>query len=377
MFGQTLVRSNVRLPGPRQLGRLVVRLRQKDPGLGWPDFEGPGQSVLGRDKGVLLLEVRQVKPGKSAEPDGVPREYREANALVQSDDAEVRRIAREVAGGEADAYRAACRLRDWVGRNLKLDLGIALAPASEVIRQRGGTCAAYAVALAALTRAAGIPSRVVMGYAYVSGIWGGHAWVEVHAGGQWVPLDAALASPGPADAARIGCVRTSLAEGPGPLLASLGRLFGNVQVAVVEYEVAGVATEVPESARPFAVEGDVYRNDWLGLGVRKPAGWRFAKMDAVYPDSTVVSLRGPGGERVDVHQVDGEAAAVLRGLGCAGEPAREEVAGRTILVADRGKNAGLAFAAGPDLWVLTAEGEHAGELLRRAAGWLTLRRAGR
>jgi hypothetical protein len=232
MVAQSLLHANVRLPAPRSLERLVVRLRQKDPTLGWPNFAGSGQTVLRHDDLELLLEVKQLtaeereiiptKPGKSL------REYLEPNAILQSDDAEVRRIAREVVGNEKDAFRAACRLRDWVKNNMHRDFGIGLAPASEAIRQRKGTCGAYAITLASLARAAGIPSQVVMGYAYIYGIWGGHAWAEVSIGGRWVPLDGAAPSPGPADAARIACVRTSFADGVGPTNAP-SRVFGNIR----------------------------------------------------------------------------------------------------------------------------------------------------
>ena len=40
------LRGNIRLPGPRVLEKLVVRLRQKEASVGWPDFAGAGQSVL-------------------------------------------------------------------------------------------------------------------------------------------------------------------------------------------------------------------------------------------------------------------------------------------------------------------------------------------
>jgi hypothetical protein len=388
LYDQTLVRANVRLPGPRSLGRLVLRLRQKEPSLGWPDLSGPGQTILRRDDKEMLIEVRQVKP-KGTTPRPVKTkgidEYLQPNAVVQSDDEEVQRIAREVVGTEADAFRAACRLRDWVRRSMKFDLGIALAPASEVIRQRKGTCAAYAVALASLVRAAGVPSRIVMGYVYISGIWGGHAWVEVRTGSQWVPLDAALPSPGPADAARLACVRTSLADGPNVLLEALARAYGNLQVTTVEYEVEGITTKVPDAGRGFTIEGDLYRNPWLGLEVRKPAGFHFAKTDAVYPDSTVVAVEGTDRQRVCVRQEDALAggdhkeagAEALRNLGFTGKPAEEKVAGRSVLVVEGKGKAGLAFAQGLDLWVLTAQGQRAGELVRRVAAGVTIGRRGR
>jgi hypothetical protein len=52
-----------------------------------------------------------------------------------------------------------------------------------------------------------------MGYVYASGIWGGHAWVEVLVGNEWIPIDAAAYSSGPADAARISALTSSLEEG--------------------------------------------------------------------------------------------------------------------------------------------------------------------
>src|SRR5262249_27011445 len=118
-------------------------------------------------------------------------EFLAANSIVNSDDPEVMRIAREVVDDERDAWAAAQKLTRWVHDNMRFDLGVGLASASEVARDRRGTCAAYATFLAALERAAGIPSRYVMGFVYVNGAWGGHAWTEVRIGDDWLPLDAA------------------------------------------------------------------------------------------------------------------------------------------------------------------------------------------
>jgi hypothetical protein len=393
-----------------------MRLRQKDPDQGWPEFTGPGQTVLEKKANELLLEVCQVT-SKADEPGTRPvkverslREYLEPNAIVQSDDVEVARIAREVAGKEIGAATAAFRLRDWVHANMSFDLGIALAPASETIRQRKGTCAAYAITLAALARAAGIPSRVVMGYAYVAGIWGGHAWVEMFTGDRWLALDGALMSAGPADAARIAGARTSLAEGAGGVATELTRLFGINQVTIVEYDVEGVCTKVAEGAPGFTIDGDTYRNPWLGLVWERPAGFRFARTDAVYPDTTVVAVEGPNGQRVCLRQEaappkhgDAAVAQVFRRLGFPGKPVPEELAGQPIankpapplavlFVEGPGKAAlaldvtpastsksksdsDSALAPQPDLWVLTAEGPQAGDLVRRAAARLAIRRS--
>ena len=108
----------------------------------------------------------------------------------------------------------------WAAENMTFDLGIVFAPAIEIMRDRRGTCTGYAVLLAALARAAGIPSRVVMGYVYAMRMFGGHAWAEVLVGEEWVPLDAAIVNEGPADATHLAIIASSLENGPGEL--SLG-----------------------------------------------------------------------------------------------------------------------------------------------------------
>jgi hypothetical protein len=382
VYDRSLVRANVRLPSPRTVRRAVLRLTQKDPGRGWPAFEGPTQKVLGMEKGTLILEVRQEAPAEAAVRPTVStpatREYLEPNAVLQSDDPLVQKIAREAAGDERDVFRAARKLEGWVSRHMTFDPGIALAPASEVARHRRGTCMAYAALLAALARAAGIPSRVVMGYVYVSGAWGGHAWVEVLVGKQWVALDGAIPGPGACDAARLCGLRTSLAGGldTGALL----RLYGNVEIAVLEYETAAGRTQVPAGAKSYVVEGDVYNNPWLAVTLRKPSAYTFIDTDAVYPDTTVVGLKGPQGQVARLRQesaepgADGPAAVAerLRVLVPQGKSIEVEFAGRSAAAMAGPHKAALAVAVGTDLWVLTAEGGQAAELLGKVAKHLKL-----
>jgi transglutaminase-like putative cysteine protease len=382
MYDRTLVRANIRLPQPRSIRRIQLQLMQKDKSLGWPEFEGPGQRVIRQEPGSILLEIcqpdRQPPARRPATETPSMRDYLMPNAILQSDDAEVRRIAREVVGSDTDVAASALRLRDWVHRNMQFDAGIAVAPSSEVARNRRGTCAAYAVLLASLLRAEGIPARVVMGSVYVAGAWGGHAWVEYRAGDSWLPLDAALPSAGVSDAARLACFRSSLRDGIGPHLGSLLQLYGNVDIRVTEYEVNGKTTRVADGARPYVVDGDTYRNPWLGVAVTKPAGFRFGKMDAVYPETSVLELLGPRGEIVHISLCDlgpaaDSAAAArdrLRDSKLEGPERRQRIAGREAVVIANARRAGLALVEGADVWVLTVEGDDAPRLLEDVAGRL-------
>ncbi|MCY0541588.1 hypothetical protein OVW21_26540, partial [Klebsiella pneumoniae] len=88
---------------------------------------------------IAVLEMRRREKASDqadAKPDG---SCLRPNALVQSDDAEVMRIAREVTANVQGDFEKARRLQNWVSQNLEFDLGIALASASEVARNRRGT----------------------------------------------------------------------------------------------------------------------------------------------------------------------------------------------------------------------------------------------
>ena len=69
-----------------------------------------------------------------------------------------------------------------------------------------------------------------MGFAYANGIWGGHAWTEAYLDNRWIALDAALFSPGPADAARLRFGASSAGDDQLiKILAGGAQLYGNVE----------------------------------------------------------------------------------------------------------------------------------------------------
>ena len=359
IFGSTLARSNVRLPDPRSIEHVRLKLTHRRPDLGWPPFDGENQRVVEKTAKTVILEITrpELKPNSVHIEEAA---FLKPNAILQSDDTEVTRLARTIVGDERDRFKAARKLQDWATQNLKLDLGVALAPASEVARNRGGTCAAYAVLLASLERAAGIPSRFAMGYVYVDGIWGGHAWTEILVNGQWIPLDAAAYAPGIADAARFQFGTYTLEDNMSAAVSGGARLYGNLDVAVLEYTLNGHRYKVPEDAKPYAIDGDEYRNPWLGIAVRKPEGARFTKLDAVYPDLTIVAIEAANA-KLEVEQDP------LRG-GIAGESIR--IDGREAHVVSSPGKVVVRSGGGSSIWVLTAEGDGAKRLMdETVAGW--------
>ncbi|MFZ2054831.1 MAG: transglutaminase domain-containing protein, partial [Candidatus Aminicenantales bacterium] len=179
IYQSSIVRSNIRLPRDRPIDRLKIRLTHRNPDLGWPEIQISGQRVMQPSEKELVVEIRRTPPPSGAafpvKMTETNRPYLEPNAYIQSDDPRIQSLTKELAGREKNAFRAALAMERWVAENMTFDLGIAFAPATEIIRDKRGTCVGYATLLASLTRAAGIPSRIVLGYVYALGMFGGHA----------------------------------------------------------------------------------------------------------------------------------------------------------------------------------------------------------
>jgi hypothetical protein len=372
-FDRTMARSNVRFADARAIERLRLKITLRKPDLGWPSFASPMQTVLSRTNSTVILEV--ARPERKASPLRIDEKpFLRPNQILQSDDPEVVRLAHEIAGSEPDRLKIARKLQDWVAANMQFDLGVALTPASEVARNHRGTCAAYSVLLASMARALGIPSRIAGGFIYVYGIWGGHAWVEVLIDNQWVPLDAAGYRPGLADAARIQFDSYTAVDNLAAFSVAGLQMFGNVDIQVLEYSMAGKTTPVEESEPAYSVSGDIYRNPGLGVSVRKPDGFSFTKLDAVYPDNTIFQLQG-GSQKVAVALIEAVAnpeQVVSKLSAQVGSQTRpESFAGHEGLIVSSPEKSIFVSRQGQSLWVITAEGPDSAALLSEIAGGWT------
>lgn len=386
VYAESIARTQIRLPDPRRIEWLKLRLDHRNPDLGWPAFDQPGHRVVEKTARTLVLEVSRPRPVYGASfpvpATDANREFLEPNTFIQSDDPEVRATAREIVGGETDLFRAALKLERWVAENMTFDPGIVLAPSVEVFKNRRGTCIGYATLLTTLARAAGIPARLVLGYVYVDGMFGGHAWAEVLVGDAWLPLDSAIVAPGTADAARFAFASSSLAEGTGLLGGGGGalQLYGQIEARVLGYALeGGPRVAVAEDARPWSVTGDVYRNEGLGIELRKPAGSRFVKLDAVWPDKTLVGIEGTSGKvaletraRWPWEEAEAAASRHLEPVVSEGRRGRIEVAGRPAYIAEGPDRAAVAIPGPEVVWVLKAEGTDAGALVRQVAAGLRM-----
>lgn len=176
------------------------------------------------------------------------REFLDASAMIDSDDAEVKKLVQRAIARSTDDSPAARgeAIRRFVHSYInRKNLGVGFASASEVARKRSGDCSEHGVLTAALLRGAGIPSRVVAGVIYADAfagsedIFGYHMWAQglmtVDGAPRWVDLDATLDESTPFDATHIALGVTALPEGElATSLSAMATTLGRLKIAVEE-----------------------------------------------------------------------------------------------------------------------------------------------
>lgn len=192
----------------------------------------------GKSKTSAILEVRTAglqdgTPGAES----VDEQYMRPNALITSADRTVQQVSREAVGRSTDPWEKAVKIEKWVHENLKdKNFSTTFAPASEVARNLTGDCTEHSVLAAAMSRAQGIPARVVVGLIYVDGLggFGFHMWHEVYVNQRWVALDASF-DQSSVDATHIKLADSSM-DGVSPYEAFLPvvRVFGKMTIEPLE-----------------------------------------------------------------------------------------------------------------------------------------------
>ena len=235
------------LANPHDTRRIVYRLRLEggDPCDAFPS--GDSQSIEPVDENTARATVWAIRPGsdwgnRDAVDDPPTDDDKHPNMLIQSDDPLVVEMSQKAKGNETDPWKAATAMESYVSAHMtKSGFTTAFASAAEVAKSRTGDCTEHAVLLAAMARAAKIPSRVAMGLVYYQKAYAYHMWTEVHVDGRWIPLDATLGKGG-IGAAHLKVSHSNLKgaspyAGFLPVLKIIGQL--KIEIEEVEWESSG------------------------------------------------------------------------------------------------------------------------------------------
>jgi transglutaminase superfamily protein len=281
LFGETLLREDGLIPVARRVTAATIEVKPRGKGVTMPEFADAGHEVKPGDDGSLTIRATRRVPaaGKEgtrplAQPPAALADFTGSSTMIQADAPEIAAVAKEVAGAETNAWKAAQALERWVFESVtKKNMNVTFASALEVCRSREGDCTEHAVLLAAVCRAAGIPARVVMGIEYLYGIWGGHAWDEVWIDGEWYPLDATNGF-GFVDPLHLPMARMSMKEGGGAEFVELLGGLGNIDVDVIEVVRDGRRIAVDDPSL-ITTKDRVHTDRVLGISYAAPAGFEF------------------------------------------------------------------------------------------------------
>jgi len=253
VFSASLIEPDRGIPSPRRTTHAVLRLSRKD---GRPFdariYAGEGQSPSDvHADGAIEVTINAWTPPddftalrRPVTLDGLDA-FLAKTAYLETDDERVRRHAERAVGDEKDALACAKRIERYVREfvsDKSMDIGFATA--AEVAQSAEGDCSEHAMLSAAMARAAGLPSRVVMGLVYVPGLsspgvgprgaFGYHMWSEVLvAKDRWYPVDAAL---GGFDATHVAMAKSDLATTSpvSQMVLPLLEAIASVRIEVVE-----------------------------------------------------------------------------------------------------------------------------------------------
>jgi hypothetical protein len=137
--------------------------------------------------GDTLFVSSELPP--SVGPTDVDSTYRLPGPLVESNHPLLVARARELVGREADPWRKAVLLLEWVHGYLRKEPSPGLPSALAALESGTGDCNEHTALFVALCRAAGLAADMRAGVAHVPGHgFGYHAWAAVHVG-RWVEMD--------------------------------------------------------------------------------------------------------------------------------------------------------------------------------------------
>ena len=185
---------------------------------------------------IVQRQVHRSSGHKTATDPAELAPYLQSNLMMNTDDDALRKIADQAAGDATDLFELADNLRRFVRAYIsQKSMDVGFATASEVCRSRRGDCSEHGVLLAALGRIKKLPSRLVVGVAYVPSFGGKqhflgyHMWTQFFIDGQWYDFDAALGDEVAPHPGRIALAVTSLrdsslADISIPLLSKIGNL---------------------------------------------------------------------------------------------------------------------------------------------------------
>lgn len=259
-------------------------------------FEDNRQRLLERKiSGDTYEVILEIKKEVSSKKKLINLETSERERFLQETqyikpfDLSIQKQLAEICGEEKDPVAVTQKILKWVYQFVEPELIAETLSGPEVLRQRRGKCVEYAILFASLTRAAGVPTKMVLGERHMGSHWMGHLWNEVWLG-EWLCVD-------PSQGAFIESP-SLLKFIDGPTLESTQsvrmKLIDNLSIEILEFTETASVTEIKTG-----IHGNTYSNKNFLCSISTPdSSWEITEETKL--GSTIITLQPRQEKRVSV-----------------------------------------------------------------------------
>jgi hypothetical protein len=186
-----LTASSIKVDRPLGNSKQIISLQLEVQGVESLRLPENHRQSLRRENGKLLLNLRQDFWVEQARPlaEEERKRFLASTPTIQASHPRIKELALKIVGAETESRGKARKIQDWVYRNLRKTMASNSTTALGVIDSMAGDCTEHTLLFVSLARAVGLPAREVTGVAHVDGLFGWHAWAEIHDGHQWISVD--------------------------------------------------------------------------------------------------------------------------------------------------------------------------------------------
>lgn len=178
--------------------------------------------------GTLLTLRKEALPAGTAKPCSAYPEALAATAYIQANHPLIANMVREITASASQPLAKVNRLAEWVYNVVEKRPVIGIPDAVSTLNSKKGDCNEHAALFAALSRNAGIPTRIAAGVLFHESAFYYHAWNEVCLDNNWLSIDTTR-NEIPADLTHI-----KFANGETDQQIKIGALIGKLQIEVIE-----------------------------------------------------------------------------------------------------------------------------------------------
>ncbi len=155
------------------------------------DLSCAAQKVLKRtaNSAVVRIDIPDSIPKVADEPPARVSIYLKPTPFMQVDNEKIKNLAMSITKDKETSFDKTKAILDFVYDYLEKSPTVSVPSALDVLNMKKGDCNEHSILFGALARAAGIPTKIVVGLIYQAGAYYYHAWDAVYIAGHWYFVD--------------------------------------------------------------------------------------------------------------------------------------------------------------------------------------------